>query len=773
MGISEQAPSAPGRSLDTGAAGKGFSAILISDIVGSTDHLSRVGNDAWQALLRRHDVLLAACVTGEGGAVLRSTGDGALCRFDDPQAAIRAALALHAQLDGIGLRVRIGIHLGEVGLLDGNEIAGLAVHVAARIADCAKPGETLVSGILRGALLGGSQRFVARGSHRLRGVPGRWPLFLVGPDQAWEKAVRRRRRLRAAAAVGFTLAMCAIGGWVLQQAGMSRRIEAYLAVDAEQSIGVLPLTVRSADATDADLALGLHEEMVTQLAKIGVFRVVEASLAESGGDSPERIGRELGVRYLLKGSLERVGSALRIRLALISAQDGSHVWGERYERRNDELLGLQSEVSRAVAQVLRAQLNDDERRLLSQFATLRPEAYDAYLKGLAIVSRGGWGEATLRSAAGLFEDAVRLDPDFALAWAQLASALSQLHVTFERSDAVAQRADEAARHAAELAPDAVESLVARADYVYLVEVRIEEARRLFERIDQRYPGRATVKSTMALIAQDQERWDDAVALFEQALGLDPQNRDLYWNFAFLLNALHRFDAAQMVLGRALRVFPNLPQLISLKAYSLMAQGRLAEAEAALAAPGEDSDSLDRFWARVQLLDLQRRYADQLSLLQSALPQVEADVERFLLYASIGRTLQRLGRPEEAGDMLLRTRQQGEALLVEQTQASFAGLSLALVCGLLGDRVAARHHLRGAEPFFLSNGALSHAMFDELAADVETVIGDHAAALARLARLRGRPTDITLPLTAAVMHLDPRWDALRRYPAFQEALPDDS
>lgn len=766
MGLSDQ-PS-PG----TSGATKAFSAILITDIVGSTHHLSRIGNDAWRALLGRHDALLAACVAAESGQVLRSTGDGALCLFGDPQAAIRAALALHAGLADIGLQLRIGIHLGEVERLEGSEIAGLAVHVAARIADCAKPGETLVSGILRGSLLGGSHRFVARGSRSLRGVPGRWPLFLVGPDHRWERAVRRRHRIRylaVAVLVLATLAAVAIG---LRQPGVREQVDAYLAVQSEQSIGVLPLIVRSSEATDVDLAVGLAEEMVTQLAKIGAFRIVEAHVAEGPGDSPERIGRELGVRYLLKGRLERQGEALRIRLSLVSAQDGSHVWAESYDRGSDELLGLQTEVARGVAQVLRAQLSEDERQQLAQFATLRPEAYDAYLKGLAVVSRGGWGEATLRSAREHFEEAVRLDPDFALAWAQLATVLSQLHVTFERSESVAQAADLAARRAAERAPGTPETLIARANYVYLVEVRIEEARRLFAEIDQRFPGRVAVKSVMAVIAQDQGRWDDAVALFEQSLGLDPQNRDLYWNFAFLLNALHRFSAAHLVLDRALRIFPDHPPLISLKANALMAQGRLAEAETVLATPGEDSTSLDRFWSRILLLDLQRRHADQLVLLQSALPTVDPAVERFLLRTSIGRTLERLGRHEEARALLLQARQQGEALLAEQTDASYAGLSLALVCALLGDREAARHHLQEAGTFFAVNGTLSHAMYDELAAEVETVMGDHAAALARLTSLRERPTDITLPLTAAVMRLDPRWDALRSYPAFEKALPDD-
>lgn len=761
-------------------AGKAaISTVLVTDIVGSTDRVSQIGNEAWLELLRNHDRLLAAEVALASGRVLRSTGDGALCLFAAPQEAIRCALRLHTVLAGIGLKIRIGLHLGGVDVVGNNEIAGLAVHVAARIADCAPPGSTLVSEALRGALLGGSYRFIRQSRQRLRGVPGRWPLYLVGPDSAWEVSLRRQRRARLGLTVtAALLSTLAIGLWI-QQAGLVDRVQDLIqgqaGTNADRSIGVLPLSVRGDSTDDSYLAVGLGDEILTQLTKIAAFRVVEARLADqddAGVDGLQKLGGELKVRYVLKGSLQRQPSSLRINLALIAVEDGSRVWAESYERHADELVGLQSEVARSIARQLRARLNEEEQQQLALGVPVQPEAYDSYLKGLAIVSRGGWGEVTMKSAVAHFQQANRLDPDFALAWSHLASALANLYITYDRSQTVADQARQAAARAQALAPDSLEALTARADYVYLVEGRISDARSLFEKIDQRYPGRSTVKGVLARIAQDQQRWDEAVALFEQALELDPQNRNVFWDLGFLLNALHRFSAAQLVLDRALRLFPDDPPLVALKSYLLQAQGRLHEAEAALAVPGEDSEALDRFWARVQLLELQRRPADQLALLQATLPHVQEGIERWLILASVGQALQRLGRLDDATATLREARQIAESMLAEQPESAFIELQLALVCALLGDGESARRHTRNSAGFFKLNGALSEAMYDELAAYVETLLGEHRAALARLKGLRGRPTDLTLPLTAAVLRLDPRWDDLRRDPAFEEVLPDD-
>lgn len=756
-----------------------ITAVMVTDIVGSTDRVSQIGNEAWLELIRNHDRLLAAEVVLAGGRVLRSTGDGALCVFSAPQEAIRCSLRLHARLPEIGLQIRVGLHLGEVDLVSDNEIAGLAVHVAARIADYAQGGETLVSEALRGSLLGGSYRFIKQSRRRLRGVPGRWPLYLVGPDTDWETAVRGQRRARLGlTAVTALLLALALGLWN-QQAGPVSRIhdfiESQLETGADRSIGVLPLSARGDSADDGYLAVGLGDEILTQLTKIAAFRVVEARLNDSGdtsGAALQRLGGDLKVRYVLKGSLQREPTLLRINLALIDVEDGSRVWAESYERRVDELVGLQSEVARSIAHQLRARLNDEEQQQLALGEPVQPEAYDSYLKGLAIVSRGGWGEVTMKSAVAHFQQANRLDPDFALAWSHLASALANLYITYDRSQTVAEQARQAVARAQVLAPDSLETLTAHADYVYLVEGRIGDARGLFEKIDQRYPGRSSVKGVLARIAQDQQRWDDAVALFEQALALDPQNRNVFWDLGFLLNALHRFNAAQRVLERALRLFPDDPPLVALKSYLLQAQGRLAEAEAALAVPGEDSAALDRFWARVQLLELQRRPADQLALLQSALPQVESGIELWLIRASIGQALQRLGRLDEATATLRQARQEAESMLAEQPESAFIELQLALICVLLDDHEAARRHTKNSAEFFKSNGALSEAMYDELVAYIETRLGEPRAALARLKSLHDRPTDLTLPLTAAVLRLDPRWDDLRRDPAFEEVLPDD-
>ncbi len=138
-----------------------LAAVMLTDIVASTQRVSDVGNQAWRTLLDQHDQLLRRHVADHHGQLLRTTGDGALCTFPDPAEALDAAAALHRDLAPLGLQLRIGVHLGEIELRGGQEIAGLAVHAAARIAAIAPPGQTLVSASVSRALLGSRHRFFA------------------------------------------------------------------------------------------------------------------------------------------------------------------------------------------------------------------------------------------------------------------------------------------------------------------------------------------------------------------------------------------------------------------------------------------------------------------------------------------------------------------------------------------------------------------------------------------------------------------------------------
>jgi len=171
-----------GRS-DRSTAPRRFATVLFIDIVGSTGRAAESGDRSWTSLLRNFEGIVEKEVTSHAGQVVKSLGDGSLAVFDDPQAAVLAARALHREVSPLGIELRSGVHCGQVELL-GDDIGGIAVHIAARVMDAATPRRTLVSSTVRDVLLGSGLVFAAAGTHNLKGVPGEWTLFELSTDPA-------------------------------------------------------------------------------------------------------------------------------------------------------------------------------------------------------------------------------------------------------------------------------------------------------------------------------------------------------------------------------------------------------------------------------------------------------------------------------------------------------------------------------------------------------------------------------------------------------------
>jgi class 3 adenylate cyclase len=160
------------------ASDRALAAILFTDIVGSTERASELGDRAWRNLLATHEALTRTLVDQHKGRLVKMTGDGALAVFDGPGRAIRSALSLREALQTVGLEIRAGLHTGEVEVM-GEDIAGIGVHIAARVLDAASPGEVFVSAAVPMLVAGAGFEFDERGEHQLKGVPGTWNLFAV------------------------------------------------------------------------------------------------------------------------------------------------------------------------------------------------------------------------------------------------------------------------------------------------------------------------------------------------------------------------------------------------------------------------------------------------------------------------------------------------------------------------------------------------------------------------------------------------------------------
>ena len=170
-------------SAPSAAPDRALATVLFTDVVGSTERAAELGDRAWRELLERHDVLARSTIGAQGGRVVKHMGDGLLATFDGPARAVAAAEALLAEVDSLGVRLRAGIHTGEVEIM-GDDVGGMAVHIGARVGALAGPGEILVSGTVRDLVVGSSLCFSERGEHELKGVPGTWRVYAVGEDRA-------------------------------------------------------------------------------------------------------------------------------------------------------------------------------------------------------------------------------------------------------------------------------------------------------------------------------------------------------------------------------------------------------------------------------------------------------------------------------------------------------------------------------------------------------------------------------------------------------------
>jgi TolB-like protein len=196
----------------------------------------------------------------------------------------------------------------------------------------------------------------------------------------------------------------------------------------EKSIAVLPFESRSEDKANAYFADGIQDEILTRLSKIADLKVISRTSTQHYKSAPEnlpQVARELGVAHILEGSVQKSGDAVRVNVQLIKAATDSHLWADTFDRRLTDIFSVESEVAKAIADQLRARITGLEQQVIAAKPTDNPEAYDAYLRGLAYTLKTSNNPANTLAAQKYLREAVSLDPKFALAWALLSSVDAQ------------------------------------------------------------------------------------------------------------------------------------------------------------------------------------------------------------------------------------------------------------------------------------------------------------------------------------------------------------
>src|SRR5438093_2670889 len=234
-----------------------------------------------------------------------------------------------------------------------------------------------------------------------------------------------------------------------------------------------------------------------------------------------KISHELGVANVVEGSVQRSGNRLRVNAQLVDTRSQRQLWGQTYDRDLAGVFAIQSEIAKRIAESLQAKLTGREEQALAAKPTNDPEAYDAYLRGLAFEARSAYSNDALRKAIASYERGVRLDPHFAGAWARLSRADATLY--FVRADQTAARRDAAQRaleNAQKLEPNSPETQLALGYYQYWVLRDYGPAKTALDRVSKMLPGNSEVRWALGLIARREGRWNQSTTYFEQALALD-------------------------------------------------------------------------------------------------------------------------------------------------------------------------------------------------------------------------------------------------------------
>src|SRR5213596_1481569 len=740
--------------------------VLFTDIVGYSKlpiHQQRAVVERLNEIVRGTDEFQAAETAGR--LIKIPTGDGiTLVFYHSPEAPVECALEISRALKKYPeLQLRMGIHSGPVsGVIDVTgkaNVAGAGINIAQRVMDCGDAGHILLS------------------KHVTEDLE-QYPHWQPHLHELGECEVKHGVHVSV-----VNLYTAELGNPAVPEKLKAARVAAAAAAVPEKSIAVLPFENRSRDPDNAYFADGIQDEILTRLSKIADLKVISRTSTQHYKSAPENlpdIAKQLGVAHILEGRVQKSGDAVRVNVQLIKAANDSHLWADTFDRKLTDIFSVESEVAKAIADQLRAKLTGQEEQVIAAKPTDNPEAYDAYLRGLAYTLKAG-ANTTVNAlgAQKYLREAVRLDPKFALAWPLLSRVDSLGYSTLNLQPTVALReeARQAAETALSLQPNLGEAVLAKGHYHYACLKDYDTAVRYFEQARQFLPNSSRIPEQLAYVARRRGEWDRSEAYFNEAERLDPRNVSLLTQEAQSYVCLRRFAEALRKLDQVLNITPDDVDTLAEKATIAQAEGDLPRAAALLASLQPNADDTLALETQVYQAILERRPAPIIPRLKEIL----ANPDPALGYIN-GELRFYLGWAEEvAGDHAAaqeswrQARSELEPFLKEQPENYILIGDLALTNMGLGDKAAAlalSEQAMAANP--IEKDALTGPIPIEILARVAAQAGEPDRAIAALQKLLSIPYagplyGNVLPLTPALLQLDPMFDPLRNDPRFKKLV----
>ena len=586
--------------MSAGSEQRKLAAIMFTDMVGYSA-LSQRDDKLALELLEEHRQLLREILPRFNGTEIKTIGDAFLIEFNSALEAAQCAIEIQRTLAKRNhdvtaerrIELKIGIHIGDV-VHRGGDVYGDGVNIASRIEPLAGAGGICVSmdveRQIRNAL---EARFEKLAPTELKNISVAMDLFrIVLPWEQGSKAETsvNGRSFPASRLVwvgAVILALVGAGWWLAHQflptknTLTPRQSEAATNSASQKSIAVLPFLNLSADKNDEYLSDGMTEELLNMLTKVKGLRVPgrSSSFAFKGKNEDgifRKVGEQLHVNAVLEGSVRKAGDKLRITAQLINVADGFHLWSETYDHDMKDILAVQSDVAKRVVQALQIQLGVDEARALAKKPTENPEAHRLYLLGryhFAKFTRAGW-----TNAIHYYEQALQIDPNFALAYCGLADTYGWAGGQIMAGREAWAKEMELAEKALALDPNLAEAHLAMGTALFSM---------LGPHASEKELDRAVELNPNLVLAYDQYGWtfsemgrfDEAIAAEKRALELDPLSTFLNTDLAFFLYWARRYEDAITQIRKTLELDSNNGFAHSVLGWCLIWKGSKADARA--------------------------------------------------------------------------------------------------------------------------------------------------------------------------------------------------
>jgi len=542
----------------------------------------------------------------------------------------------------------------------------------------------------------------------------------------------------------------------------------------DKSIAVLPFQNLSDEKENAYFADGMQDDILTNLSKIGDLKVISRTSVMSyrgdGSRNAREIGKALGVATLLEGSVRRIGNRVRVNVQLINANNDEHIWAEDYDRDLTDVFAIQTDLAQKIASALQAKLSPNEKARLDHRPTQNPDAYLLYVQAHDYADRADMFHDTTLKAEPLLEQAIKLDPNFALAFASLSRVESWAYHSFDPIPARREKARLNADEALRLQPDLPEGHLALGFSYYYGDRDYERALAEFDIARRGLPNESQAYLAIGSIQRRQGKWAESTANLEKAAELDPKNTTILINLCFSYVALRNFETADKVLDRGIAASPESFQPRALKGFmKVLWKGDLSAAKEVFSSvPAETDPNGLITWAQAWMLALERKYPDALQALEryrgetmfstTTAPSPKAFLKGriYLLQGDKGKAQAELEHARVISEKLLRDAPEDPARHAQH----------GIILATLGQKEEAiAEGKRAVELLPESQDALDGPSGTAALAEIYAWTGESDEAFRLLDHLLAVPSNITIPM----LKLDPAWYPLRQDPRFQALI----